>query len=247
MAEKVPPANQPRLQELLTHFLRAQHQLPELPMSEVELYQAQPALGLELTLAWSDGLLPGRMLSDSSDWQNQEMPTEWAQQARTLSWSAPFPCCVGLAPQFLQHISSLLQDSEKFFRTPLRFTTQTTWPTSKTASLASQLASARLCGQNEHVTTALDSFSDPNDITLKQNEKGAQEWLQGNYSQAEKIWQKLPAEQPVVAFNQSLACLQRGDVTAGIRLLSRASQGISNDSGWHHLAELYLAALRAES
>jgi hypothetical protein len=147
----------------------------------------------------------------------------------------------------LQHISSLLQHAEKFFQAPLQLKAQTAWPTSKTASLAGQLASARLFGQNDQVTAILDSLSDPQDSMLKQNEKGAQECLQGNYSQAEKIWQRLPAEQPVVAFNQSLACLQRGDVTAGIRLLSKAAQGFSNASGWHHLSELYLAALRSES
>lgn len=247
MSEKVSPTNQPRLQDLLAHFLRAQHQLPELPMSEVELYQAQPALGLELNLAWSDALLPARMLSEAKNWQNQEIPADWAPQARTVSWSAPFPCCIGLAPQFLQHISSLLHSTEKFFQTPLQLTAQTTWPTLRAASLTGQLAAARLCGQNIHVTAILDSLSDPQDSMLKQNEKAAQEWLQGNHSQAEKIWQKLPSDQPVVAFNQSLACLQRGDVTAGIRLLSRAAKGFATESGWHHLAELYLAAFRSES
>jgi hypothetical protein len=257
MTEKVTPTGQPRWQELLASFLREQQFVPELPMSEVELYQAQPALSLDAALAWPDALLPGKMLSNPAAWENEALPAEWVHHARNTIWSAPFPCGLGLAPQFLQQIAPLMQNALGFFRTPLRQAVTSAQPTNDSpelikcklstvsCELLSRIASARLAGDHRQVDTLLESFSTPPDEVFKQNERAAQRWLQGKHQEAEKVWQTLPADQPVIAFNQALAALQHGELATGQQLLNRAAQGFPTTSGWHHLAELYLAALAA--
>ncbi len=228
----------PRWQDLLTSYLHKQQDAQEIPTSEVEPYQAQPALGLDAALAWPDALLPGAMLD--SDLNEAKLPVAWAQQVRYMAWSAPFPCCVGLAPQFLQQIAPLMESAQTFFQRLIQIPSSTNGLSDANSPMAQRLATARVHGDAQQVQVLLRDLQPG---TLKDNELAAQAWLQDNRSKAQTIWIRLDSKNPVIAFNQALAALATGDVAKGRSHLNAAKAGFPESSGWHHLAELYLVSL----
>jgi hypothetical protein len=234
----------PRWQDLLARYLQEEKRVAESGGGEVEVYQAQPALGLDVALAWPDALLPAALLRDSG-LGNVAMPADWAQQARQTALAAAFPCCVGLAPQFLQQVSPLLHDAPAFFRAPIQLTRAGSSPMSIPEAY-SRLACARILGDWATVEALLSEQEISQKPLLQQNERAAQAWLRGDRKEAETLWISLPGDQPVVAFNQGLAALARGDATTGCERLTRAKKGFPESSGWHHLAELYLVATRTK-
>lgn len=228
---------QPRWQDLVAKLLQQDHL--EDTVSEVEPYQAQPALGFDLTLAWNEALLPGELLADEEPRRTARFPSAW-QTARYVTMHGPFPCCVGMAPQFLQKIDRFLSDSSGFFQ---QDAVSTAGPmiaevTLDNKSILSQLAIARLAGDAEQVDRLVNEL--PGE-TLQKNERAAQAWLAGDRENARGLWDSLPGDHPVVAFNQGLAALAAGEQERGRACLERAVAGFAESTGWHHLAELYLA------
>jgi hypothetical protein len=231
----------PRWQDLLTRYLQQAPDRPAEAGSEVELYQAQPALGLDLATAWKDALLPGVLL-DKSLQADATYPDSWPQ-TRSNQWAAAFPCCVGLAPQFLQQIHALMQNPTQFFQARCDLKPAAT-PSEQAPGLTwlGQLGAARAAGDFNRVTQCLDKPASKQTV-LVQNERAAQAWLRGERDAASKIWNLLPGESPVIAFNQALAALPKGDTARGRERLSKAAAGFPETTGWHHLAELYRVAL----
>ena len=226
----------PRWQDLLAKLLHQDHH--ESPQSEVELYQAQPALGLDLAMAWNEAMLPGVLLAEVEPKMKSRFPAAW-NAARNLSLAAPFPCCVGMAPQFLQKIDGILDNADVFFQQ------EVTLPTAMSAEVnlenkspLSQLAVARLAGD---VALSNRLINELDGELIQKNEQAAQLWLSGNRADARQIWDDLETENPVIAFNQGLAALAAGDREHGRERLNVAVQGFEESTGWHHLAELYLA------
>lgn len=227
----------PRWQDLLARMLEQEH--AEVPTSEVELYQAQPALGLDLSMAWNEAILPGQLLSEDMPQVSARFPSAW-NAVRHVSFAAPFPCCIGMAPQFLQKIDSILENAQTFFEQELP-----SMPAGVTAETAldnkttlSQLAIARLAGDTEQVNRLI---ADLDGETLQKNELAAQLWLAGQRGEAKEAWDNLDGNHPVIAFNQGLAALASQDAARGRERLAKAVSGFDQTTGWHHLAELYLA------
>jgi hypothetical protein len=229
-------ATTPRWQDLLQRLIHADH--PDEPMSEVEPYQAQPALGLDLATAWNDALLPATLL-DSDAHVSARFPTGW-QAARYLCFAAPFPCCTGLAPQFLQNISGIMNDASNYFQQQLPGFSSVSGAemTLETKSVLSQLALARVGGDATRTSELIDQLDNEH---LRQNERAAQLWLSGDRTQAESLWHDIDLNHPVIAFNRGLAALANGQHQRGQGCMTRAARGFPESTGWHHLAELYLA------
>jgi len=227
----------PRWQELLARFLQRSDEALEL--GEVEPYQAQPALGLDLATAWQDALLPGTTLGEPDP--TRAYPDAW-QQIRYYQWEAPFPCCVGLAPQFLQHIRLLMQDTQQFFQSvpKLQGSSLADSPPEDEPWLV-RLALARSSGDFTMVDAVLGEPEDRGIVV--RNERAAQDWLRGNRAAAARIWDSLPQDHAVIVFNQGLAAISRGDLDRGRRDLASASSGFAETTGWRHLADLYRTAL----
>jgi hypothetical protein len=226
----------PRWQDLLTKLLHQEH--VDEPVSEVDPYQAQPALGLDLSLAWSDAILPGILLSDNEPQLPARFPGAWAA-ARHQAFTGPFPCAIGLAPQFLQRIDGILNNGLGFLQQPV--SSQVGNLASQTLdnkTVLSQLAIARLAGDHGRANELIRQLD--GDL-LQRNERAAQQWLEGQRTEAREQWDAIASDEPVIAFNQGLAALVAGDIRRGRARLTSAAQGFADTTGWHHLAELYLA------
>lgn len=229
-------ASMPRWQDLFTRML-AQDTPVEID-SEVEPYQAQPALGMDLPFTWNEALLPARLLSEESIAVSAHFPAAWSA-ARYVDLVTPFPCCTGMAPQFLQRIQTLLENSKHFFEqtAPVSRPRFTAEPTLDSKTVISQLAVARLAGDHDK---SRELISQLDGELLQKNELAAQHWMEGDSETAATMWNDLPADHPVITFNQAIAALARGDKKQGKACLQRAISGFDQSTGWHHLSELYL-------
>lgn len=228
----------PRWQDLFFKLLQADHH--EAQPSEVELYQAQPALGFDLDIAWNEAVLPGKLLSAEEPRLAARYPSAW-DAARNVNLCSPFPCCIGMAPQFLQKIDRLLENSAAYFQQesmPLSsgFTAESTFDNK---TILSQMAIARLAGDIEGVRRMIPQLDGE---LLQKNELAAELWFAGKREEAAEAWGNLESTHPVIAFNKGLSSLSLGRTSDGKRWLTAAAKGFDESTGWRHLAELYLAA-----
>ena len=113
-------------------------------------------------------------------------------------------------------------------------------PTLDSKTPLSQLAIARLAGDVEQVNRLIPQLDGE---LLQQNERAAQLWLAGQREEARHAWDSLDGDEPVIAFNQGLAALAQSDTVRGRECLAVAAKGFEESTGWHHLAELYLAVV----
>jgi hypothetical protein len=229
----------PRWQDLFTKLLQQEHH--ETAASEVEPYQAQPALGADLGLMWQEALMPGILLAADTPRIPNRYPSGW-NSARYQQYGSLFPCCIGLAPQFLQKIDGIMSDAKAFLAQPHQPTTSSTSfeQTLETKSVYAQLALARLAGDAEAANRLIDQLDGE---VLQKNERAAQFWLNGDRQSARDLWDDLPSKNPVVPFNQGIAALAAGETTRGRQCLHRAVEGFEEITGWNHLASLYLAVV----
>ncbi|HMP15427.1 MAG TPA: hypothetical protein PKD72_00255 [Gemmatales bacterium] len=231
-------AAHPTWQSLFTRLLLQEHE--ELPASEVELYQAQPALGIDLHLTWYEALLPGMILSESDIQTYLRPPSAW-YLARQISWKSPFPCCLGFAPQFLQDLDCILQDESNFFQqaiVPARLGQLE--QTLEVKSVYAKLALARLHGDYEAAHHLVDQLEGEE---LQWNERGAQLWLEGNPSEAMRFWSRSSSVQAGGEFNPGLGYAHASEVEHARQSFQRAALGFDETTGWHHLCRLYLSIL----
>lgn len=226
----------PRWQDLLAKLIHQDHH--EAPNSEVELYQAQPALGLDLGIAWSEALLPGELLAEEEPRVSARFPASW-NAARHINLAAPFPCSIGMAPQFLQKIDAIMENAEAFFQQEtVGMPMLSADITLDNKTPLSQMAIARIAGDAQKIEALIPQLDGE---LLQKNERAAQLWFAGRRDEAREAWDSLDGENPVIAFNQGLAAMAAGDVERGRECLTNAIEGFSESTGWHHLAELYLA------
>lgn len=226
----------PRWQDLLAKLIYQDHH--EAPASEVELYQAQPALGLDLGIAWSEALLPGQLLAEEEPRVSARFPGSW-NAARHVTLSAPFPCCIGMAPQFLQKIDVIMDNAEAFFsQETVGMPMLSADITLDNKTPLSQMAIARIAGDAQKIESLIPQLEGE---LLQKNERAAQLWFTGRRDEARAAWDSLDGENPVIAFNQGLGAMAVGDVKRGRECLLIAVEGFPDSTGWHHLAELFLA------
>lgn len=74
------------------------------------------------------------------------------------------------------------------------------------------------------------------------NQRAAVQWLRGNTAEAMKTWR----DDDVAAINRGMAELFARKPGHGVASLQDAASQLPSDSGWSHLANLYLALAKAQ-
>jgi predicted Zn-dependent protease len=141
-----------------------------------------------------------------------QMPAEWAFQTNLAAASPAIPLAIGTFPQGLRDVAPLLNQSDY----------------------------KELLPQQGAVLSSLVRPVGNVNPDCSQNEKAAQLWQAGRTQEAVELWNSMPAS-PVTAFNLGMAKLFLGQAQDAMPHLQAAGEQLPENSGWKHLAKLYLA------
>lgn len=250
---------QPGLQELQ---LRLLSQLPpDRPESEVEPYhQALPHQWIDPQILWPDALAVAHLLlprdqSSSFHAKSLKMPAGWAKRLGEWENLRLVPLGLGLVPALLRDVNPLLNGGVAALRDSGRGRAENAGSSGAVAgsSLTHQLLEAALVRldrrfeESAEQLAAVVEHAPESWRSLLENETGVLAWMQGRHTEAERIWSESAASfSPVFRFNRALAALHRGDTAAAAEHLGAARKDLAADSGWRHLADLYLLVIEAE-
>lgn len=210
-----------------------------------EPYEVSASFRPEPRMAWNEARFGLTLADTHQSTSEMAMPNDWNTLVQRRDTIAAVACCVGNFPQLLQDIGPLMSvDDLTMFRPdvpglPTSEPKLTGTPTERIV----RAALARLEGDFDAAQTWLDSIDDDTMTSLIANERAAVAWHRGDWDTAIAIWNDLP-ESPMIAFNRGMAALFSGNVTGAIASLGIAVDGLPAESGWQHLANLYLALAR---
>jgi predicted Zn-dependent protease len=142
----------------------------------------------------------------------KQMPAEWAFQTNLAAASPAIPMAIGTFPQGLRDVAPLLNQTDY----------------------------KELLPQQGAVLSSLVRPVGQVNSDCSQNERAAELWQSGKTKEALDVWNTMTAS-PVASFNLGMAKLFLGQPADAMDHLKNASEQLPENSGWKHLAKLYLA------
>jgi hypothetical protein len=235
------PKNQPSLAELTERMLQRQViDGIEFPASEVEPHEMLSGLYTDPRTAYTDALLPLKLLGVSG--LPVALPPDWAAFAQLAATSPAVPMAAGAFPQQVRELSTLLTTEVLNELRPQTksepvsgYSALRNWAKKNlTVAGMNWLAAgvARRLGDSVELPTGTDPVS--------QNERAAALWLSGKTDEAVNVWLAMP-DSPVASFNRGMGLLFTGKKDAALAHLRRAAAELPDTCGWNHLAQLYLS------
>lgn len=235
-------AAQPTLAELTVRFLASRSDAATAavePAGEVEPHEVAAGFRVDARVAWADAVAP---LNPGAHAPGSPLPTDWAGVVNHPAPAYAVPMAAGNIPQRVKDLHPLLGsfdpvklravESAPPMTAGLRAWVEKTAPTN--ALLAAGVA--RAAGDTDRAGELLAGTNGP----AADNERAALLWQIGQFAAAAVVWEGM-AETPAVLFNRGLARLFLGRPADAKPALRAAAAALPEGSGWHALAELYLA------
>jgi hypothetical protein len=177
-------------------------------------------------------------------------PPDWPMLVASQEPVVALAFATGNFPQMVRHVQPLLQASKLAEMRPLPgrpipvpallawANEQTTYP-----QILLALGGLRLARQFDAAEKLLSTHRP--DVPAEwqpalANEEAALAWHAGRHDEAVKMWRGQADSIPVL-FNRGMAALFSGKPTDARKSLNAAIAKLSEDSGWYHLGQLYLA------
>lgn len=250
----------PTLAELMARFLQSRMApAPAVPPAllddgpEVVPHDASLVQAADPVLAWREAV---RALDSLSERRSAALaaPPEWSLLVPTVPSYAGVPLAAGNFPQLVRTLPSFpgaavapppSWSEGRAWRSDLA-----AWAESAArAGLPARLLAAgvvRLAGLHDAAARLLagapsGAADRAADRAALANEEAALRWHAGRLEEAARLWRTLPAT-PAVLFNRGLAALVLDRPAEALDPLRQTLASLPEDSGWHHLACLYLAA-----
>jgi hypothetical protein len=248
---------QPRIEELMARFLKQQADdrgagIPELPVGEVEPYEAAFAPPVEPRTALEEAAVALKLLSRESVASAMTMPPDWSTLAASSESLFAIPLASGSFPQLLRDLPALIRAERKSSlrreQSPVSVSALARW--ARVAAEKHHVPQAlmgagalRLAGQYDTAEAILFPLRGNVPETWRlalENEVAALSWVRGRTTEAEAIWSAMPRS-AVTCFNRGMAALFADRSSDAKALLKEAVALLPDDSTWQHLANLYLA------
>ncbi len=259
MAPDTPPkAAHPNIGELMARYLENQTKargagVGEMPVYEVEPYEAAAFPLVEPRTAWDEAVAAVRLLDPEMARLNIAPPSDWSSLISGLDPIAAISFAAGNFPQLVRDLPALIRTARRSELQPkptaaLDGSSLESWAVrvAKKGLLPDTLiavGSLRLAGKFEAAGQQIDELrskaGDRWQAALT-NEEAALAWHRGDCDRAAELWQKLPESAPV-CFNRGMSSLFRDQAPAARAALTQAIALLPEDDAWHHLARLYLA------
>jgi hypothetical protein len=246
------PGGQPSLDELMSRFLAARTAGPvgDAPTSgEVEPHEAAGGFRPTSAATWEEaravfgffGVEPEKLAA----------PPEWATFTALAQPVAAVPLAAGLFPQRVRTIPTMAGPATAPESLPglgglrgwVRQALESRSPT--TLLVASGIAAG--LGDWDDADTALaaaESLCEGKWRAVWENQRAALCWLRGETAEAAKTWKT--CDYNPAAINLGMSKLFAREPGHGSRVLQNASSRLPDDSGWSHLAKLYLSLAKAQ-
>lgn len=207
----------------------------------VEPHEVIAGFATDSRTTWTEAVAAAKLLGLKDVPTNS--PTDWVGYSRQAASADFLPLALGHFPQQVREITSLLGTTKKAHTTESRGWNVISGKATA-VSLMLNAASARVTGNVAEAERLLTEAAplcqgDAAQATL-QNEKAALLWQKGDRTAAVAIWKQQP-ESGVAAFNLGVAFLVTSQKAEAQAQLKTAIAKLPETSGWHHLAQLYLA------
>jgi tetratricopeptide (TPR) repeat protein len=228
------PFSPPTIADLTDRLLKRADVADIVEAGEVEPYEVLTGFRTDPRTAYNDALAPLKLLGEKN--LPLALPPDWANFLQANNDALAVPMAAGFYPQQVRDLASLingdfdLKDNELVFgATGLK-----TWA-EKNLDKA---------GVNWFAAAILRKMGDDAEITgtdaVAQNETAAAMWQDGDREAALEMWLKMP-DSAVANFNRGMAYLFLGHAELAMAPLRLAARDLPDQSGWNHLAGLYLA------
>jgi len=230
--------NQPTLAELTGRAMAGRAERIDSPefAGDVEPHEVLSGIRVDARAAWADAQLALQLLG--SPIASQSAPADWAAFVDWNSGRLGIPLAAGQFPQRLREVAGLFAAKleEPAIAIATGFASLKAW-TLQNPSLTATALNRELGGDLPEI-----AGTSPAEL----NERAASLWLAGQRETALRAWQDLPAG-PVASFNIGMAQLMLGQAKIAAISLKAAVDTLPDNSGWKHLAALYLSVAQVRA
>jgi hypothetical protein len=258
-------ASPPSPADLFVRYLRRQEEAHAAGLAgpardgEVVPYEAGPVQPIDARTAWEEAVAVAKYLPAGREPQGWQAPPAWPTLVAGHESAAGLAFCLGNFPQLVRDLPMLLHASHLKELRPA-----SDRPTAA-PGLEKWAAQAAAHGQYPQVLLALGALRlarhfdaaaaifQAHDAQVPaewrpawDNEKAALAWHRGQAEEAHALWLALPATVPVL-FNRGMSALFLDRPEDARVALQEVVCQLPETSGWHHLAQLYLALAQMRS
>jgi hypothetical protein len=220
---------------------------------EVMPYEAGPAQPADPRSAWEEALGALHLWGIQEGCRELPPPPNWPELVSEQEPLAAPALAAGNFPQLVRDLPSLLRaarlsDLRPRGGRPLGSAALSAWAESQAAAGAGPrllavgcLRLARCLDQAAQLCQRYDAAVPPEQRPAWDNERAALAWHRGEALQAQRLWEKITSPSAVILFNRGLAALFTDHPQEARPWLQQAAGQLPPQSGWHHLAQLYLS------
>lgn len=254
------PSNRPAPQSLAEMFKRYLQQQASahcegfgtLAAGEVVPFEAAPVQPIDPRLAWEEAVAAARYYATKVNEKALCVPPDWGVLTTAQEPALALPFCLGNYPQMVRDLRGLLQATDSATQAasarPLSAPATSEWAADLARRKAfpqallgiAALRLARQYDEAEGLAEQLQAGCPSEWRPALANERAALAWQRGRREEAAGQWRSLDASVPVL-FNRGMAALFLGHPKEARTWLLQAVGQLPEESGWHHLARLYLA------
>ncbi len=228
------PFSPPTIADLTDRLLKRAEMADIVEAGEVEPYEVLTGFRTDPRTAYNDALAPLKLLGEKN--LPLALPPDWANFLQANGDELAVPMAAGFYPQQVRDLDQLLNGDIELKASEVVFGASSlkTWANKNVGTAGvNWFAAAILRKMGE------DAEATGNSV-VGQNENAAMLWQDGERQAALEMWLKME-DSAVANFNRGMAYLFLGHAELAIAPLRLAARDLPDQSGWSHLAGLYLA------
>ncbi|QVL33046.1 hypothetical protein KIH39_03770 [Telmatocola sphagniphila] len=208
----------------------------------VEPYDSSAGVKVDPVTAWNEVQTLAKLYGQNK--AAAALSNEWSSYAFLDSMIVALPCAIGNYPQQVSDIPRLLKtvqikSTPKVADCVLNNLNQEKLNKKTGEEILLAVGVARLAGAFDLAQELLNRCQGL-ETWVRGNEAASTLWMRGEHAEALRVW-KIQPSNPVICLNRGMAKIFLGERESARKDLQEAVAGLPAQSGWKHLAQLYLS------